>query len=81
MSRCRLPAVRCEHCGATRMGDAVTYDGRPSPHAPRVASESVREGHPGPWPSCRHGVAALADCSDWPVPPACCPQLTLDPTP
>ncbi|NNC07262.1 hypothetical protein HJC10_30980 [Corallococcus exiguus] len=79
MSRCRLPAVRCEHCGASRLGAAITADGRPSPHALRVASEAVREKHPGPWPTCRHGVAALAECVDRPVPPACCPQPEASP--
>ncbi|WP_147450515.1 hypothetical protein [Corallococcus carmarthensis] len=80
MSRCRLPAVRCEHCGSTRLGDAFTYDGKPSPHASRIASAAVRAKYSGPWPTCRHGIAALADCVDKPIPPACYPHLISDTT-
>ncbi|NBC40440.1 hypothetical protein [Corallococcus exiguus] len=81
MSRCRLPAVRCEHCGATRLVGAVTPAGLLAPHAPRIASKAVRAKHPGPWPTCRHGLAALADCADRPIPPECCPHLIPDTTP
>ncbi|NBD09241.1 hypothetical protein [Corallococcus silvisoli] len=82
--RCRMPVVPCEDCGVPRLGAAITDSGLPAPHAPRIANEKVRAMHPGPWPTCRHGIAWQADCLDRPVPPTCCrhpPCVLVPPVP